>query len=693
MSVRDGRNAFHFRWSAFLSAVLFLFLAGNALATDYYVSPTGSNGNAGTLAQPFQSIQQAANVAQAGDNVYIRGGTYRETVAVKSSGTAAAPINFLPYAGEQVTVTGLDALGSSWSQYSGPIYNTQSAASISQVFYGGKPLTEARWPNPVYNNPLRAVAATVDAGSINTTAQTATIGDSALGAVNSGAFNGAKVSIVSGNTSGGNSEYVAWLGANVAHSGNSLTYSWSNTIGSYYAPSAPNHYYVYGSVNALSGGNQWYQDSSTGKLYIQTANGAAPASQQVEVRTRADGFDFGNQSNVNVSGIRFLAANVQVSGTNNVVNNCQVLYSTPFTDPTNWKAIPGVTISGQNNTLKNSEIGYSWGDGVTLTNSHNTVNNNVIHDVDWSGTDSSFVTSSNVGNNTITNNTMYNSGRSGVEFAANLAPTPQMNVSHNDIARFGYLTKDLGGIRFSYQGADSDGSVVSHNIIHDDTTSGISAGIYPDGTPTVGSYGFTVDHNLVYNVQRGVQVNRTAINDSFYNNTFWGVTYAMGSGGTGDFTNVQTYNNLSNSSSWVGTSQSNNLRITSNPFVDSARGDYRPRAGTSAVDGGRVIPGITDGYSGNAPNVGAFESGQDPWTAGANFKTWLFANQVSPPLQNALYVTYNGSRVDTGSLQVGNSSSITGRDSPRVHQVRPLRRGRQADCQRGASHLREHRAD
>ena len=67
-------------------------LAGQADAANYYVSTTGSNANAGTsLASPFLTIQQAANVAQAGDNVYVRGGTYRETVTVAHSGTSPPP--------------------------------------------------------------------------------------------------------------------------------------------------------------------------------------------------------------------------------------------------------------------------------------------------------------------------------------------------------------------------------------------------------------------------------------------------------------------------------------------------------------------------------------------------------------------------------------------------------------------------
>ena len=96
----------------------------------------------------YLTIQQAANMAQAGDNVYVRGGTYRETVTVAHSGNSSAPITFQPYQNEQVTVTGLDVVGSSWSPYSGSIYQTAVASGgASQLFVNGQMMTEARWPN------------------------------------------------------------------------------------------------------------------------------------------------------------------------------------------------------------------------------------------------------------------------------------------------------------------------------------------------------------------------------------------------------------------------------------------------------------------------------------------------------------------------------------------------------------------
>jgi hypothetical protein len=61
-----------------------------ALATEYYVSPTGSDSNPGTLASPWGTIQKGANTAVAGDTVWLRGGTY----AITTPNTSGSGITF-----------------------------------------------------------------------------------------------------------------------------------------------------------------------------------------------------------------------------------------------------------------------------------------------------------------------------------------------------------------------------------------------------------------------------------------------------------------------------------------------------------------------------------------------------------------------------------------------------------------------
>lgn len=60
-----------------------------------YVSPSGANGNNGlTPGAAVQTIQRAADLAQAGDVVRVAPGVYREAVTLPRSGTATQPIVF-----------------------------------------------------------------------------------------------------------------------------------------------------------------------------------------------------------------------------------------------------------------------------------------------------------------------------------------------------------------------------------------------------------------------------------------------------------------------------------------------------------------------------------------------------------------------------------------------------------------------
>jgi len=55
--------------------------------------------------------------------------------------------------------------------------------------------------------------------------------------------------------------------------------------------------------------------------------------------------------------------------------------------------------------------------------------------------------------------------------------------------------------------------------------------------------------------------------------------------------------------------------------------DFRPKPGSILIDYGTPIAGITDGFTGNAPDAGAYER-TDNWTAGTNwnpdFYPWSF---------------------------------------------------------------------
>ncbi len=63
--------------STFYTIVIFIIL-NTATFSQIYVAPDGNDStNAGTIDQPFESIQKAQELASPGDTVFIRGGTYK----------------------------------------------------------------------------------------------------------------------------------------------------------------------------------------------------------------------------------------------------------------------------------------------------------------------------------------------------------------------------------------------------------------------------------------------------------------------------------------------------------------------------------------------------------------------------------------------------------------------------------------
>ncbi|MDE3066872.1 MAG: right-handed parallel beta-helix repeat-containing protein [Verrucomicrobiota bacterium] len=78
-------------------------------ATIYYVATNGNDGAAGiSINTPWNTIGKAANTMVAGDTVFIRGGTYRETVTPVRSGSSSSPITYQAYPGEAPVISGAD---------------------------------------------------------------------------------------------------------------------------------------------------------------------------------------------------------------------------------------------------------------------------------------------------------------------------------------------------------------------------------------------------------------------------------------------------------------------------------------------------------------------------------------------------------------------------------------------------------
>jgi hypothetical protein len=118
-----------------------------ATACAFYVSPSGSDSNSGTLSAPWQTPQKAANSATAGQTVCFRGGSYPQTVTsgyqqtFNTSGSQGNPIVFTNYPGEAAVIQGSTRINGSYLTFRGTPQGTGSCDAINHcglVFEGSQ---------------------------------------------------------------------------------------------------------------------------------------------------------------------------------------------------------------------------------------------------------------------------------------------------------------------------------------------------------------------------------------------------------------------------------------------------------------------------------------------------------------------------------------------------------------------------
>jgi alpha-L-arabinofuranosidase len=91
---------------------------------DLFVSKTGSDSNSGERSNPFFSISKAARIAQPGDAVIVREGTYREWVSPRYGGLSDQQrITYRAAAGEHVIIKGSEVIPS-WERDQGSVWKS-----------------------------------------------------------------------------------------------------------------------------------------------------------------------------------------------------------------------------------------------------------------------------------------------------------------------------------------------------------------------------------------------------------------------------------------------------------------------------------------------------------------------------------------------------------------------------------------
>ncbi|TWU30467.1 Pectate lyase L precursor [Bythopirellula polymerisocia] len=92
-------------------------------AAEFFIAPGGSNGNPGSLGNPWGTFDYAIDNINPGDTLFVRGGTYnlnsRIQIRSDEGGTLASPINIWSYPGES-PILDFDSMSNGlWGQSSG----------------------------------------------------------------------------------------------------------------------------------------------------------------------------------------------------------------------------------------------------------------------------------------------------------------------------------------------------------------------------------------------------------------------------------------------------------------------------------------------------------------------------------------------------------------------------------------------
>jgi len=617
----------------------------SALAADYYVAPPasgGSDSNAGTLASPFATIQRAATLATAGDTVFIRAGTYRETITPTHSGTVAARITYQNYLNEVVTISGADIISSgSWSLDSGNIYQaplagnffTSSFNQATQVFVDGRMVTLAKWPNvttktnaypsgiapPVdISHPAKSVTTAFVSKTRNNSANltTGVVTDTALPQRPAGFYNGAEIYFQPNN--GGWSWIFSGAVTNVPANGNQITFTSRSDSGkdfgqTVYDPAS--RYYLFNKKEFLDTPGEWWHDRANGQLYLWMPASASPASSSsvVEVKKRDFAFNLTNRSHITIQGIRLFASSITTDtgsggsalghdssgniiypwrgagylapSTGIVIDGIHAQYLNHFTDISGhfflqWGTCTGIVLSGTGHTIRNSTIEKTAGNGVQLLGKDHIVFNNTLLDTAYAGTDAAAVNTVSAGTGT------------------------DHEIAYNTIRRTGRS----GITPRSHANSNAAGGQFKARYHHNDIAYfGLQDWDVGGFYTAVGDAQFVrIDHNLVSEgrgfISAGVYLDYTK-NYIVHNNVVWNVEWGIKiHGHSGNENNTLVYNN---------TSSVRNLSST--PFGPFAIGNSSgTNVGTVLLNNllTVVTPPTANGYQAIGSGASAFSSAE-----------------------------------------------------------------------------------
>ena len=606
-------------------------LPAEGVRRERYVSPNGDDAGAGTRASPWKTLAKACAGVGPGDTVFLSGGTYRETLAPQRSGGPGSPIRFRGLPNETVVLSGAERLAGEWKPWRGRIYALKTGLVFTQLFVDGRMMPEARWPNMRPGGLFTYPRAAAGAGT-----GYETLCDTNLPA---GDWRGGVVLIWPGDGWAGDTRRIAEY-----RPGASLRFDRILKPPSRdeyhdhdpYLPREGNPYVLWGSLDGLDVPGEWFLDREAGTVYLWMPEGDAPAQHCVEVKQRDTACDLRRLAFIELAGISIHAAGVDLGEAQNcLLEDCALRYVAHAREFDRLKPLPAPNVmTGRNNLWRRCLVAYSAFSLLRVTGESNRLENCVLRDGSYLGSVAGGLELGGSVAAQVTRCTVFNAGRDVVGHTG----SKRIRFEYNNVYGANLLNKDAGAVYC--WGTDGEGGIIAHNWVHDNYGV-LTSGIYLDNF----SKNFIVHHNVIWNCAfRCLILNCDALNHQVYNNTLVALPYS--------WTNLPfgTYTYIGHTPTMKGTRIINNLvngRLTPEnkwQFVQGELGpelhhnrpaaidrDGYPVAGSAAIDAGVPLAGITDGFQGNAPDLGAYEAGGPRWTAGAD---WRDAESAPDPGKN-----------------------------------------------------------
>lgn len=636
-----------------LAAALMAAVVPSRAAT-YFVSISAgddarSPARAQTLDQPWKTLQRAADLMQPGDVCLVAGGTYRESVRLKSDG-----VTFLAAKGEVPVVSGCEMV-SGWNRHANRIFKASVATKVLAVFENIVHMNLARHPD-TSEDPFSTadwMTSTAETLSSSGTGTARITFDSASwppdhwrGGHYVGVHGNNYFQANRGNITGSDARSITIRDLNLRFRQGLKEFTGAGRG------------YIMDHLNALTSPREWHWKEGT--LYFQPSDDRGIEGKQIEARTRLYGFDLSGRQRVKIAGFRFVAASILIDGGNhNTIDGCAFLYASPwgkhyetqlgdfapYAHGSKEDGTAGLYIHGSGNVVRNSYLAHLFGQGVHLRGGRsNVVENCLFEDFNWLALQDGAAVLVNGDDQVVRRCTIRRTAAMGLsvkQIGEVLVKRPV--ITHNHIEEVGRILIDGGqsAIYVNNHNAPSDArsldwGEIAYNFIgrvHLPFDNDKGMGIYiDDGTDFL-----RIHHNVV---RAGACINWPIFlhgnrhhqeSIHVYHNTIWDYDNAGNTAGIvssvwgqGRRTDIRVINNLTQHRAFRalgvpgGVTEETNLgNVTAAFFVDVTANDFRLRPGTAAVDAGTVIPGINDGFQGAAPDLGAYELGAAPWKAGS----------------------------------------------------------------------------